>query len=114
MQRQLFEGFFKNGFMRNFPEFTRKKNMCPNLFFDKFKLCRSATSLKRVFRGSFLVKFAKFVERPFLQSSTGRLLLIVAVSIVVKLELANKTVTIKNGSLSERTGFRNSRLQTSN
>ena len=36
---------FKNGFLRNFPEFT-KKHLCRNIFFDKVKLCRSATSLK--------------------------------------------------------------------
>ena len=41
------EGFLKKGFMRNFPEFTKKKkNLCRNLFLDKVKLCRSATSLK--------------------------------------------------------------------
>ena len=36
---------FKKGFLRNSPEFT-KKHLCRNLFFDKVKLCRSATSLK--------------------------------------------------------------------
>ena len=40
----------------------------------------------------FLVKHAKFVGTPFSQSTTGRLHLIIAVSIVVKGELANKTV----------------------
>ena len=40
----------------------------------------------------FLVNFAKFVRTPFLPSSTGRLLLIKAVSIVVNRELANETV----------------------
>ena len=37
--------FFKKGFMRIFAEFT-KKHLCRNLFFDKVKLCRPATSLK--------------------------------------------------------------------
>ena len=32
--------------MRNFAEFTRK-HLCGNLFFDKVKLCKSATSLKK-------------------------------------------------------------------
>ena len=36
--------------------------------------------------------FAKFVTAPFLQNSTGRMLLIIAVSIVAKGVLANKTV----------------------
>ena len=38
------------------------------------------------------MKFAKFVSTPFSQNSTVRLLLIIAVSIVVKGELANETV----------------------
>ena len=38
------------------------------------------------------MKSAKFVETAFLQNATGRLLLIIAVSIVVKGELANETV----------------------
>ena len=38
------------------------------------------------------MKFAKFVGAPFSQSTTGRLLLLVAVSVVVKGELVNKTV----------------------
>ena len=38
------------------------------------------------------MKFAKFVGTPFLQNTTGRMLLIIVVSIVVKGELANETV----------------------
>ena len=38
------------------------------------------------------MNFAKFVRTPFLPSSTGRLLLIKAVSIVMNRELANETV----------------------
>ena len=77
------------------------------------------------------MKFAKSVGTPFLQNTTGRLLLIIAASIVVKRELANKTVNydtktkpfVPNGggsvsyqkrqSISERTGFRSSRSQSS-
>ena len=40
----------------------------------------------------FLVNFAKFARTPFLQNSSGRLLLIIAVSIVAKGVLANQTV----------------------
>ena len=40
----------------------------------------------------FLVNFAKFVRAPFLQSSIGLLLLIIAVSIEVKGVLTNETV----------------------
>ena len=38
------------------------------------------------------MNFAKFVRTPFLQNTRGRLVLIIAVSIVVKGELANETV----------------------
>ena len=38
------------------------------------------------------MNFAKFVRTPFSQNITGRLLLIIAVSMVIKGELANKTV----------------------
>ena len=51
--------------MRNFPEFT-KKHLCRNLFFDKAKLCRSATSLKSSLKSRcFLVIFTKFLEYLF-------------------------------------------------
>ena len=40
----------------------------------------------------FLVSFAKFVRAPFLQNSTGRVFLIIAVSVVAKGVLANGTV----------------------
>ena len=71
----------------------------------------------------FLVNFAEFVRTPFLQNSTERLILIIAVSIVVKGVLASKTVnydtqakayelilarsvSYQKGSSGERTGFR--------
>ena len=38
------------------------------------------------------VKFTKFVSIPVLKNAAGRLLLIIAASVVVKQELANKTV----------------------
>ena len=83
MQKQPADRFFKIGVMR--------KHICQNLFFDKVKLCRSATSLKRrLQRRCFLVNIAKFVRTLFLQNTTGRLLLIIAVSVAVKGELTNK------------------------
>ena len=46
-QLQLAERFFEKGVtMRNFAKLTRK-HLCQNPVFDKVKLCRSATSLKR-------------------------------------------------------------------
>ena len=75
MQKQPTDWFFKTGVMRNFAEFTKKTHLYGNLFFDKFKLCRS-----------------KICKNTFFAEHHGRLLLITAVSIVVKEELANKTV----------------------
>ena len=40
----------------------------------------------------FLINFAEFAKTPFLQNSTGRLLLIIAISIVAKRVFANETV----------------------
>ena len=78
--------------MRNFGEFTRK-HMCRNFFFNEEKLSRSATPLKASLqRRFFLVSFGKFVRTPFLQNTTGQLLVIIAVSIVLNGELANETV----------------------
>ena len=75
-----------------FSKFTRK-HLFQNPFFDKVKLCRSATSLKaRLYHRCFLVNFAKFVRKHILQNTTERLLLIITVSIVVRGELANKIV----------------------
>ena len=84
--------FFKESVVRNFAEFTRKR-LCRNLFFDKLKLCKSSTSSKTSLqRKLFLVTFAKFVRTPFLRTTTGRLLLIIAVSVVVKGELPNENL----------------------
>ena len=59
----------KKGFMRIFAEFT-KKHLCQNLFFDKFKLCRSATLLKSSLQSRYFL--AKIVGTPFSQSTTAR------------------------------------------
>ena len=73
MKKQRSEGVFKKAVMRNFAEFTRK-----HLHRNPF--------------GVFLVNFAKFARIPFFQNSTGRLLLIIAVSIVKKGVLASETL----------------------
>ena len=91
MQKQMSKEFFKKGVMRNFAEFTRKY-LPGSPFFDKLRLCRSAASLKtRLQRRRFLVTFAKFVRTPFLQNTTRRLLLIIAVSIILVMQ-GNETV----------------------
>ena len=55
------------------------------------------TSLKMSFqRMSFLANFVKFVRTPFLQNTTGQLLLIIIVSLVVKGELVKENLNHKN------------------
>ena len=90
MQKQPSKGFFKESVMRNCAEFTRK-HLSRNLFFDKVKLSRSSTSLKvSLWRSCELCKNCKNI---FLQNTTGRLLLIIAVPIkLVKGELANENL----------------------
>ena len=66
------EGLFKKGVTRNFEEITRKH-------------------LKRNLFQVFFCEFCEFARTPFLQNSSGRLLLIIAVS-VAKGVLANQTV----------------------
>ena len=92
MQTLLSEGFYEKVLKKKFPKFTRK-NLYRSLFFDKVRRCRSAASFKMRFqRRCFLANFSKFVRTSFLQNTAGRLLLITAVSLVVKRELRNKTV----------------------
>ena len=61
----------KKGVLRNFIKFTGK-HLCQNLFFCSL---RPATLLKKSLRcRCFPVNFAKFLGRPFLQNTSGRLL----------------------------------------
>ena len=50
------------------------------------------TSVPESLFSCFLVNFAEFERTPFLQNSTGRVILIIAVSVVAKGVLANETV----------------------
>ena len=74
MQKQLSEGFIKKGVVSDFADFTRKY-LCWNSFL-----------------GVFLWILRNLQEYLFLQNSTGRMLLIIAVSIVPKGVLAKETV----------------------
>ena len=65
IQKQPSEGFFKRGVMRNYA--GSQENICNGISF-----------------WCFPVNFAKFSRTPFLQNSSERLLLIIAVSIVAK------------------------------
>ena len=66
MVKQPSEGFFKKDAMRNFARFT-KKHLCQ-------------------------CQFCRIYENTFLQNNTGRLILIIAVSIVAKGVLSNENV----------------------
>ena len=78
IQKQPSEGFLKKGVMRNFGKFTRKW------------LCRTNEALAQVFSCEFC-KICKNTFSHFLQNTTGQLLLIIVVLVVVKGELANET-----------------------
>ena len=61
--------------LRNFAKFTGK-HQCQSLFFNKVAGLRPATLLKkRLWHRCFPVNFAKFLRSPFLQNTSGRLLL---------------------------------------
>ena len=56
------------------------KYLCQSLFFNKVAGLRPSTLLKKRFwHGCFSVIFAKFLRTPFLQNSSGRLLLYLAI-----------------------------------
>ena len=60
-------------------------------YYEKFRIIHKKTSVPESLF-CFLLNFAKIVRTPFSQNSTGRLLLIIAVSIVVKKLFATETV----------------------
>ena len=64
----------KKGVLNNFIKFTGKY-LCQSLFFNKVAGLRPTTLLKkRLWHRCFLVNFAKFLRRSFLQNTSGRLL----------------------------------------
>ena len=67
--------YMKKGVLRNFTKF-KGKHLCQSLFFDKLAGLRPATLLKKkLWHRCFPVNFAKFLRTPFLQNTSGRLLL---------------------------------------
>ena len=62
----------KKDVVRNFAKFTGK-HLCQRLFFNK--VAKATLLKKRLWRRCFPVNFAKFVRTPFLQNTSGRLLL---------------------------------------
>ena len=65
----------KKGVLRNFAKFSGK-HLYQSLFFNKVAGLSPATLLKkRCWHRCFLVNFAKILRTPFLQNTSGRLLL---------------------------------------
>ena len=65
----------KEGVLSNFGKFTGK-NLCQILFFNKAAGLRPATLIKkRLWHRCFPVSFLKFLRTPFIQNTSGRLLL---------------------------------------
>ena len=81
--------FYKKNALRKFQKNHKKTPVLESLF-DKVRRCRSVISFKAQV---LFVNFAKFVSTPFLQKTTRRILLIIAVSKIVKGDLSNETVT---------------------
>ena len=67
----------KKGVFRNFARFIGK-HLSQSFFFNKVAALRPATLLiKRLWDRCFTMNFAKFARTPFLQNTSGRLLLFV-------------------------------------
>ena len=65
----------KKGVLRNFAKFTGK-HLCQSLFLNKVEGLRPSTFLKKRLRHRcFPVNFPKFLRTPFLQNTSGSLLL---------------------------------------
>ena len=70
-KKQSFEGV-----LRHFAKFTGK-HLCQSLHFNKAAGLRPATLLKkRLWHRYFSVNFEKFLRAPFLQNTSGQLLLL--------------------------------------
>ena len=69
------EVFCEKGVLRNFAKFTGK-HQCQNLFFNKVASLRPPTLFKkRLWHRCFTVNFQKFLRTPYLQNTSGWLLL---------------------------------------
>ena len=72
----------KKGVLRNFTKCTGK-HLCQSLFFNKVAgLGPVALLNKRLRHRRFPVDFVKFLRTPFLQNTSGRLLLLYFLSVV--------------------------------
>ena len=74
-RKQPPEVFYKKCVLKNFTKFTGK-HLCQSLFFNEVTVLRPATLSKiRLWHRCFPVNFVKFSRTPFLQNTSGRLLL---------------------------------------
>ena len=74
-QKQSPEVFYKKGVLKNFTKLTWK-HLCQSFFLNKVGGLRVATLLKkRLWHNCSPANFAKFLRTPFLQNTSGWLLL---------------------------------------
>ena len=74
-QKQLPEAFYKKGVLKTVAKLTGK-HMCQSLFFNKVAGLRPAIIFKkRLWYRCFIVNSVKFPKTPFLQNTSGQLLL---------------------------------------
>ena len=64
----------KKGVLGNFAKFTGKY-LCQSFFFNKVAGLPTTLLKKRLWHRCFPVNFAKFLRTPFLENTSGRLLL---------------------------------------
>ena len=75
---------WEKGVLRNFAKFTGK-HLCQSLSFNKVADLSPAKLLKKMlWRRCFPVNFAKFLRTPFLQNTSGRLLLSIKLLMILK------------------------------
>ena len=80
IQKQPLEVLKKKGGLRNFAKFTIKKNCTTVSFLIKMQIFLIKMPFllkKRLVHMCFPVNFAKFLRKPFLQKTSGRLFLLI-------------------------------------
>ena len=64
--------------LKNFHKIHTRNHLCRSVFFNKVAALRPVTLLKRrLWHRCFPVNFVKFLRTPFLQNTSGRLLLLI-------------------------------------
>ena len=85
----------KKDCLRNFAKLTGKR-LCQSLFFNKVAGLRPSTLLeKRLWHKCFSVNFANFLRTPFLQNTSGRILMKNSSQIFKTLTLSKSFVSKK-------------------